>query len=487
MKPIQIGKNKLISRIIWIVVIVAVLGGGGYYAVTRFTKKTTTKSTATTLYTTTVKQGDLTIYASGTGNLVAAQEASLGFGTEGTVSAVNFKLGDNVKKGDVIAQLKSDTAQTTYENARRTLMNLQSTSSIATAEQAVATAESDATDAMNTLIYDISPQVYYAEQNIAAAEKALEEAQKVETETPSDANKKAVDTATAALEKAQKSLKSAQYYYKNTYVAQKFTVTERTAGSRKSNTYIAAPSDSDLASVRAAYTLALAKVDESKWYLSALKGEDVPTDATGDSLTTLLKAQLDLEQAKQTLDSMQIVAPFDGTITTLGISLGDSATTSAVVTVSDNSKAVLDFYLDESDYANVAVGYEVEVTFDAIPNKTFTGKVTEVDPTLSDQNGSKLVHGTAVITDVSDIAKDKLMLGMNASVDVIGGRATKAVLVSVDALHQISDGVYGVFVQENGTLKFKTVEVGIMDTFNAEIKSGLKVGDVVSTGLVESN
>ena len=184
---------------------------------------------------------------------------------------------------------------------------------------------------------------------------------------------------------------------------------------------------------------------------------------------------------------MKIIAPFDGTITSLNISLGDSTDTSAAVTVSDNSSAILEFYLDESDYANVAVGYEVEVIFDAIPQKVFTGKVIQIDPTLSDQNGSKLVHGKAQLSSVSDVAKDKLMLGMNASVDVIGGRATKAVLVSVDALHEISDGVYGVFAQENGTLKFRTVDVGIMDTFNAEIKSGLNVGDVVSTGLVESN
>ncbi len=487
MKPEQTGRKETTSRIILLVVIVLILAGGGYYASTRLSNKQTAAATDTTLYTTVVKQGDLTIYASGTGNLVAAQEASLGFGTSGTVSAVNVTLGGTVKKGDLIAELESTAAKTSYENARRTMLNLQSVSAIASAEDTAASSETAVTEALQTLTYQISPQVFSYETKLSEAEAALIEAQKAAADNPSDENTKKVTDATKAVEKAQKSLTSAQYWYKNTYVPTYFTVTETDRATHKITKYLAAPSDADIASARAQYTLAKASLQEAKWYVAALKGEEIPVDATGDNLTTFLQAQFTLQEAQHTLDSMKIITPFDGTITSLNISLGDSTDTSAAVTVSDNSSAILEFYLDESDYANVAVGYEVEVIFDAIPQKVFTGKVIQIDPTLSDQNGSKLVHGKAQLSSVSDVAKDKLMLGMNASVDVIGGRATRAVLVSVDALHEISDGVYGVFAQENGTLKFRTVDVGIMDTFNAEIKSGLNVGDVVSTGLVESN
>lgn len=488
MKPIQSKKSKSISRVIWIVVVVVVIAGAAYYAFTRRTQRTTAATPTQTMYTTTVKQGDLVLYASGTGNLIAEQEASLGFGTSGIVNAVNVKLGDTVKSGDVLAELNSDEAETTYENARRTLMNMQSASAIATAENAVATAETDLSNAEDTLIYQISPQVWRAETALTNAETTLAEAQQAYSEDPSTENNQKVTDATSAVEKAQKTLKSAQYYYENTYVPQYFTVEEMDRATRKTTKYIAAPTDAAIASARAEYGLAQATLDEAKNYAAALKGEDYPDDATGDSLTNFLQAKLALEQATETLNKMKIVAPFDGTITSLDITLGDTVDTSAVMTISDDSSAVLDFYLDESDYANVGVGYEVEVTFDAIPDKTFKGKVTQVDPTLVDENGSKLVHGEAVLTAVSDLTKEKLMLGMNASVEVIGGRAEKATLVSVDALHEISDGEYGVFVVQNdGSLKFKTVEIGIMDTFNAEVKSGLNVGDVVSTGLVESN
>ena len=70
--------------------------------------------------------------------------------------------------------------------------------------------------------------------------------------------------------------------------------------------------------------------------------------------------------------------------------------------------------------------------------------------------------------------------------DVIGGSATDALLLSVDALHEIDTGQYGVYVLNYGTLEFTIVEVGLKDSFYAEILDGLNPGDVVSTGLLET-
>jgi HlyD family secretion protein len=489
MASTNVGKKKFSFKIVWIVVVIAILAGAGYYYYSSTTKaKTTAKTTTASLYTTTAKQGNLVIYASGTGNLVAVQTVSMGFGTSGTISKVNVALGSAVKKGDILAELESTTAQTSYEQARRTLLNLTSASNVATAEDAAATAVTAVETAKQTLQYEISPQVFSYEQKLATAEAALAQAQKVAADSPSDANTKAVTDAQTVVDKAKKSLKSAQYWYKTVYVPEYFTTTTTNRTTHTTTKYLSAPSDASIASARAAYALALATVQEDNYYVSALKGEAIPDDATGTNLNTLIQAQLGVKSAEQTLTEMKIVAPFDGTVTALTATVGNATDTTSVITLSDESQPIIDFYLDETDYANVAVGYPVEVTFDAITGKTYSGKVIEVDPTLSDQNGSYLVHGQAQLDSISDLAKQKLMLGMSASTNVIGGKATNAVLVSVDALHKINDTpTYGVFVDTNGTLTFKVVEVGIQDTFNAEIKSGLKVGDVVTTGLVESN
>ena len=80
-----------------------------------------------------------------------------------------------------------------------------------------------------------------------------------------------------------------------------------------------------------------------------------------------------------------------------------------------------------------------------------------------------------------------LPIGLNASVDVIGGRATQALLVPVEALREISTGSYAVFVVKDGKPTLTMVEVGLMDLTYAEITSGLNQGDVVTTGIVETN
>jgi len=54
----------------------------------------------------------------------------------------------------------------------------------------------------------------------------------------------------------------------------------------------------------------------------------------------------------------------------------------------------------------------------------------------------------------------------------------------VAALHEYSPGRYAVFVLKDGKLAQQLVEVGLEDLVNAEIKSGLQPGDVVSTGLL---
>jgi len=60
-------------------------------------------------------------------------------------------------------------------------------------------------------------------------------------------------------------------------------------------------------------------------------------------------------------------------------------------------------------------------------------------------------------------------------------------LVPIQALREIAPGSYSVFVvQPDETLRMVVVTVGLQDYANAEILSGLKLGDIVSTGAVET-
>jgi len=129
---------------------------------------------------------------------------------------------------------------------------------------------------------------------------------------------------------------------------------------------------------------------------------------------------------------------------------------------------------------NVQAGYEADITFDALPDQSFKGKVTVVYPALDTSSNSPLVHVTVKLTD--SIASN-LPVGATASVNVISGRASNAVLIPVEALHQTDPGKYAVFVSSNGKLRLHLIDVGLQDATYAEVKSGLQVGDVVTTGI----
>ncbi|NUM48343.1 MAG: hypothetical protein HUU38_26850, partial [Anaerolineales bacterium] len=92
------------------------------------------------------------------------------------------------------------------------------------------------------------------------------------------------------------------------------------------------------------------------------------------------------------------------------------------------------------------------------------------------------------VVQLTDYAKTTtLPVGLSASVDVIGGRAENAVLVPVEALRELGAGEYAVFVVgDDGEPRLRTVEVGLTDFTSAEIISGLEVGEVVTTGIVET-
>jgi multidrug efflux pump subunit AcrA (membrane-fusion protein) len=100
------------------------------------------------------------------------------------------------------------------------------------------------------------------------------------------------------------------------------------------------------------------------------------------------------------------------------------------------------------------------------------------------------VDGTPVIVSwvtFENEANLSILSGMTADVEIIGGEALDALLVPIQALREIAPGSYAVFiVAADGSLKLTPVTVGLRDFANAEILTGVSVGDVVSTGVVET-
>jgi HlyD family secretion protein len=228
--------------------------------------------------------------------------------------------------------------------------------------------------------------------------------------------------------------------------------------------------------------------------------------------TQLEKAQLELEILQQKTTQIDLVAPFDGVITAMNATIGERVTTDSsdqsdtsdnstgtsffdpfsswnssrsnasqsLITLADMSQPLLEIYLDETDFEQVAVGYPVEVTFDALDDQVFTGEIIEVHPQLETVNNTTALVAFVRLDNDSYDKPNSLLIGMTASIEVISGQTSGAVLVPIEALVQDDADTYVVYVIHDDQPVRREVTVGLMDFTTAEITAGLKAGEVVA-------
>jgi HlyD family secretion protein len=495
--------NTIAKKAIWILAGIALLTGlivAGYFVYSKYFSAQTTAIEESPLQTAKATKADLVLYADGTGTIIPQEESSLSFNTGGQVKEINVKVGDTVEAGQVLARIDDTDVQIQLAEAQDAMNALTSAAAIATAKQTLATAESDFAAAKESLEYLISPEVLYWEEKVAERQEILADAQTVYQTDTSDAAKQKVTDAETSLTYAQNQLKYFQTVYEETYIPKNFTqyktmrtprgtvtevikVEDETTG--KMIDLITPPTEGEIGMARAKYDLAQATIGEAQTYLDVLNGGEIPEGATGPNLLTYIETQHALETAQYNLGATKLIAPFGGTVTSVDMSVGDMAGGDSVITISNLDQPYsLDAYLDAEDWGAIREGYDVEVSFDILPEQVFAGTVTNVYPTLDTSSANKtLVHITARLTDRMSY---ELPAGAAASVDVIGGRAENAVLVPIEALHEIGDGQYTLFVMQNGKLRLREVQVGLQDLTKAEIISGLNAGDIVTTGVVET-
>jgi len=453
-----------------VVVLLIAAGGFGIYKV-RQTQAAAASQPA--LQTTVARQGDLTLEASGTGVLIASSEADVAFKISGTLVKLNVKVGDQVKAGDVLAELDKTDLETALEQAKQDLIELTSAAAIATAQETVATDQQavyNAQASLNNLLYASYNEaaIQNAKASLTLAQDELARAQAAYSKVSGSPDKDARKAM------AYQQLYNAQLNYDSAVLTY--------------NLYTGKANQAQVDLKTAALALAKATLAEDQIYLAALTGGEVPEDASGSSYQALQQAKLAVQTAQENLDYATLVAPISGTVMSISSQQIDgSVNAGTFITIDDLSQANIQIYMDESDWSNVKVGYEAQVTFDALPDQTFTGKVIQVYPALVSTQGSSVVEGLVQLDQATGASTadpiTQLPLGVAASVDVVSAQAKNAVLVPVQALHQLSPGNYAVFVMVNGTPTLKVVEVGLQSDTFAEIKSGIQVGDVVSTGI----
>ncbi len=469
-------KTKIIR--IAVIVLVVIAAGLIYYFVTKEPVEKAASSEPQ-LQTSTVRLGDLSIRATGAGTLIAGNEVTLSFELSGTLAEVAVSRGDSVEVGDLIARLDDEEVQDQLADAQLALAELTSPLAIAETKVKIASLEEEASSSRNKLAYLISPAVLYYEERLTEAEDALDEA-------TAAGDEEAIAAAEYAIERATANITYFWEVYQDEYVPETFTVEEQDPDDpRETIEVIYQPTTFAINNARNAYYYTVEELKAANDYLEALETGVIPEGAMGNDIATLRSAMEAVETAEENLDKLSLYATIPGVITALNGKVGETPAT-GFVTILDLYHPYLELYVDATDWEMVQQGYPVEVVFDSYPDLTLTGEVTYVDPFITSNGGASLIFGQVDLDEESLAQIASLPIGSEATIDIIEGSAVNAILVPVEALHE-AGGQYSVFVVENGETTVRIVEIGLVDTYYAEVLSGLEIGEVVTTGIVETN
>jgi HlyD family secretion protein len=189
------------------------------------------------------------------------------------------------------------------------------------------------------------------------------------------------------------------------------------------------------------------------------------------------QAQAAVVAARSAVGSVDIRAPFAGTVYAIPISQYDFVQPGeALLDVADLKKLQVLAYFDEPEIGALAVGQPVKIVWDAKPNALWHGHIVEA-PTTVIQYGSTRNVGECLIT--VDDAKGDLLPNTNVTVTVTTKQHADVLSLPREALHTEGASNY-VFRIVDEKLVRTPVGVGALNLTRVEITSGLGSGDKVA-------
>src|SRR5512139_943311 len=303
---------------------------------------------------------DSTIVAEG--RVEPVNYAEIAYNSGGVISDVLVKEGDQVKKGDVLVRLGNETDK-----------------SYAAAQLELVTAQQAYDDLLNSSGTE-------AAQAVIDLKEAQEEYKKADDYLVFlQTSKKVPQTQT-------------KYFLNETWKGWEYTY--------KSKNFKGPAPEDWIVEARNDLALKKAKLDDAQRTYDKLK------DGVDTEQLAILDAKLDA--AKAGVASLQVVAPFDGTVAELKAKVGESVGQGSIAaTVADFSNwLVKTTDLTELEVVNIQEGMPASVVLDAIPDATLNGTVESVAQTFAEKQGD-VVYEVIVHLDDTDPG---ILWGMTAVV-----------------------------------------------------------------------
>ncbi len=410
-----------------------------------------------------VARQDLTSLVTASGEIKPRHYINIGSEAFGRLTAIYVKEGDRVKKGELLARLDSIQAQADVSAQKAAV-------SSAAADSAAAEAAGKA-----------------SEENIRTAEAAAERAK-------------------AELARVQTTFARTEQLWKNKLVAQQ---------------------EFDLR--KAEYDASQAAVREAEARLSQMQAQRQQVAAQlSASQKRVVQVQASLQRFENTLDKHFVTSPIDGVVTNLPVRVGETMVVgiqnspgSTIMTIADMSIITAEVKVDETDIVNVSLGQTADVTIDAIPDKTFKGKVIEIGNTAILRSTGLAASQSAISSQEAkdfkvvialDNPPDEIRPGLSCTSKITTATRQNVLTIPIQALTVRQKGdlepetsnkkkgvqaaavpdpaaekakkeeLQGVFVIQGEKAVFRKVETGITGASDIEVLNGLKQGDEIITG-----
>ena len=433
------------------------VAGIGVYASTVYTQRG-----VVTVQTGNVARTDLTSIVTASGEIKPKNYIDIGADAIGDLTEILVKEGDHVHKGQMLAKIE----------------DVQPTADVDAQKATLAAAEADASA---------------SEDSLKAADQNIEMSQA------------AVDQANSQLEQAKADYDRSLAEYNEQLLAKQ-----------------------DFDGKKFAYDGQKAAVAQAVSRLQQARTQKDQAAATlAGNQRRIAQAKANLTRFTDVLEKHNSFAPIEGMVTNLPVRVGETVvpglqnqTGTLIMTIADMSQITAEVKVDETDVVNVQMGQQAEITIDAIPNKTFTGHVTEMGNTA-------ILRSTGVAASQSAIssqeAKDfkvvialdnppsEIRPGLSCTAKITTATRQNVLTIPIQALTVRQKGdlepktpaktgaeaaakvdpavekarkeeLQGVFVISGGKATFRKVETGITGATDIEVLSGLKEGDEVITG-----
>jgi membrane fusion protein, multidrug efflux system len=238
--------------------------------------------------------------------------------------------------------------------------------------------------------------------------------------------------------------------------------------------------------VRLDAAIARAQVDQAQASLvlsraNHERAEDLYREGAGtqrardEAISKLRADEAALALAQATLDKATLVAPFDGILGLRKISVGDYVNPGQDLVNLENIESLkVDFRVPEVYSMQLTVGQTVRISLDAIPNKTYEGKVYAIDPAY-DPNGRAIILRARLAN-----SDGLLRSGMFARVTLLIEEREQAIVVPETALVPVGRDQFIFRVVDNKAVLTK-VRVGQRRQGQVEIVEGLAHDAVIVT------